>query len=140
MREKVEHTRTRAILRARYAQAHKHIAQLADRGEGQHALEVILHKGNACSIDGGYSANPGYHPKGRGIGRGEEREGTRYHIHTSSDHSCRVDKCTDRRWTFHGRWQPDMQRHLRRLTYRTAENQDHRQGQQPFIHVWNSSR
>src|SRR5258708_255477 len=130
--KEVEHTRAIAVL-ATNTETHEHIAKLADRREGQHAFEVGLYQGNRGSKDSGDATNPGYNLESRGVGRDEEREGTRHHINTGGNHSCRVDESTNRGRTFHGRGQPHMQRHLGRLTDGPTEDQDHRQGQQTCI-------
>src|SRR2546421_5241070 len=90
VRKQVKHTRARSILSARYTQADKHIAKLADGGESQHTLEVILHQGYRCGKERGDGANPGDHLEGQWVRRSKKREGTCDHVYTGSDHRCRV--------------------------------------------------
>src|SRR6266567_8440978 len=92
MREEVEHARTGCILRTTNAKAHKHIPKLADGRERQHALEVGLYQSNSGSEEGSNRANPGHNRKSCGIGCCEEREGTRNHVDTGSDHRGSVDQ------------------------------------------------
>src|SRR6266571_2381291 len=89
MCEEVEHARARAIHTARYTKANEHVAKLADRREGQHALEVSLCERTHCCIDSGDAANPGNDLES--VGR-VEREGACHHVDASRDHGRRVDE------------------------------------------------
>src|SRR5207247_10473642 len=136
--EEVEHARPIVIYRTAYPQASKQETKLADRGEGQHPFEVGLYESNRRSEDGANTANPGNHLKRCRICRREEWKCASYHIDARRDHGRGVDQGADRRGTLHSSREPELQRHLRRLSNGTTEDQDHGQRQQtlvPTLHV-----
>ena len=49
----------------------------------------------------------------------KERVAARDHVDACGHHGCGVDECRDRSGTFHGVWQPDVQRDLRAFTSST---------------------
>src|SRR2546421_3934776 len=86
MCEQVEHARPWTIHLTGYAQTHKHIAKLTDRGEGEHALEVGLGEGSECGIERRNRTHPGHHLKCSGVSSCKKRIGTSDHIDTRSHH------------------------------------------------------
>jgi len=140
VREEVKHAGAGAIGCAGHTQTNEHVAQLADRREGQHALEIVLREGDQRGEDGGDAAHPGHNEKCRRASRREEREGTRYHVDASRDHRGGVDQRADGRRAFHRGRQPDMQRDLGGFANRAAEDEDHCQRQQTLIHVRHARR
>src|SRR5437667_3269074 len=136
--EQVEHARANAVIsRTGYTQTNKHIAQLTDRREGQHAFEIGLDKRDGGGKEGRNATDPGHHTERFRTCRREKWRCTCNHIDTSSDHRRGVDECTDGCWTFHSGGEPDVQRNLRRLTDSTTEDEDHRNGQQRWIQMSN---
>ena len=68
VREQVEHRRDHghaASRRVAGAQRQEHVAELADRRVGQHALEVGLRQGDQRGEQGGEAADAGDHELGR---------------------------------------------------------------------------
>ena len=108
------------------AKPEEHVAQLADRGVGQHALDVVLaERDEAC-----------HERRDRPHRRDHHQDVRREHRHRAPDevHACRdhggcVDQCADRRRAFHGIRKPDMEAELRALANRTEEEAESRGGE-----------
>ena len=90
VREQVEHAGRDARQRAG-AQAQEHVAQLADRRIGQHALQIGLRHGDHAAQGGGREADQGYNVLG--IGRNhEQRRAAGDHVDAGRDHRGGVDQ------------------------------------------------
>ena len=72
MREEVEDGGSEAEQRAG-AEACEHVAELADRGIGEHPLEIVLHRANERGQEGRRSADNRYHREGAGAGGKQRR-------------------------------------------------------------------
>ena len=108
------------------AASHHHVAQLADRGVGQHPLDVVLGQRDGGGEDGGEGADTGHNGHG---GRSQHEQHVRagHHVYPGGDHGGGVNQGADRRGSFHGVRQPDVQRKLRGLSYSPdKEQQGHR--------------
>ena len=101
-----------------HTESHDHIAQLTDRGVGQHAFNVILSHGDRGAQHRRDPPDVGDHHQRVGS---EDREHPGDHIHAGRHHRGSVDQGTHRRWAFHGVGEPDVKRELRRLAHRAAE-------------------
>ena len=110
-----------------------HVADLADRGVGQDALQVPLRTGAAGGIEGGGSAGDGN--GGQGHGRSpDQREHACQQVDAGGDHGGGMDLGRDRRGAGHGVRQPDRQRQLGRLAGRPDQQQDPQCGDDPGRH------
>ncbi len=102
--------------------AHKHVAKLAHRRIGQHALDIGLHAGDGRGEERGRPADDA-DDRQRSWGRAEDDRAARHQIDARRHHRRRVDQRAHRRRAFHRVGQPDMQRQLRRLRRRRHEEQ-----------------
>ena len=125
--EQVEHARDDGVRAGRRradgaAEAEEHVAELAQRGIGQHALEVVLRQGDQGGEQGREAADAG--DDELGVRRVlKERGAASHEVDAGRDHRRGVDQGADRRRAFHGVGQPHVQRELGRLAGRPAEEQ-----------------
>jgi len=108
-----------------------HEPKLRNRRVREHALDVVLRDADRRGEERGECADNrdgGHRGSARFGGGNVERVRARDQIHTRGDHRRGVDQRADGRGTFHRIRQPDVQRKLRGLANRPAENQqrDHR--------------
>ena len=98
-----------------HPERHDHVAQLRDRGVGQHLLDVALHEGHAGSDDGGEAADEG-HQVDRAAADLEALEEdavhTGDHEDAGHDHGGCVDERRNRRRAGHGVRQPGVEEEL----------------------------
>ena len=93
----------------------EHVAELADRGVGQHLLDVVLGDGDTGCVERRGSTDDG-DDRGRiAAGDVQDRADAAHQIHTSGDHRGRVDQGRHRGGAFHRVGQPQVQRQLRTL-------------------------
>ncbi len=93
--------------------AQEHVAELADRRVGEHALDVVLHEADGGGEDRGERADD----RDRGECRGRvrvDRRRARHHVDAGRDHGRGVDESRDRGRAFHGVGQPDVEREAAR--------------------------
>ena len=102
--------------------AEEHVAQLADRGIGQHPLDVGLHQGDAGSEQRRDRPDARHHVH-RDRRQQVQRLAAHHHVDARRDHGGSVNQGTNRRWPFHGVGQPHVQRNLRRFTHGADEEQ-----------------
>ncbi len=130
--EQVEHTGhiTQPMMEFRtcHTQRHHHKRNLRNGGECQHTFDVNLrtshHRGIQCRQGTHYHDN--IHCRSL---HQIKREQAGYQVDTGHNHRSGMDKCRHRGGAFHCIGQPDVQRHHRRLTHTTHENQHKRPGQ-----------
>ena len=119
MGRQMEHRRRRAV----EANGHHHVAELRERRIGQDALDVVLLDGDDGGQQGGEPANPRDDLQRMGAGDIEQEEHAAKHVHARGDHRRGMNQGADGRGAFHGVGQPDVQRKLRALAHRAAEDQ-----------------
>ena len=93
------------------AEAREHVAELADRGVGEHPLEIVLHGGDQA----GHKRRRRPHDRhgGERVGAGHEKRcASRHEVDARCDHRRRVDQGAGGRGAFHRVGEPDMQRQL----------------------------
>ena len=110
VREQVKHAAGDAEHRAG-SEGQEHVAELADRGVGQHALEIELREGDQPGEQRGEPADDGDDELSGGR-RGEQRRAAGHHVHAGGDHRGGVNERADGRRAFHRIGQPDVQREL----------------------------
>ncbi len=110
-------------------QADEHISELAYGGISDDALYVELCQRDGRRENRSYASGPGDDVK-RGLGLVEYRVTAGHHKYARGHHSRRMDQCGDRGGAFHRVRQPDMQRKLRGLPYRSHEEQERDDGVQ----------
>ena len=122
--DQIEHAGRRCVFRAE-ARHHHHQAERGDRRIGEHQLEVGL----ADRQQGAHDQRGTAEDRQNGLPGDRVTEG-RVHPHDEIDtrfhHGGRVQIGRNRRRRFHGIGQPEMERELRGLGERTAEQQDQR--------------
>ena len=123
VRPQMEHRRAAFDVR-REARSHDHVAELRERGVGEDALDVVLLRGHERGEDARDAADPRDDHPGDRRKIDEERE-TREHVHARGDHRRGVDERGDGRGAFHRVRQPCVERELRALSNRTAEDEEH---------------
>ncbi len=97
------------------SQGEEHVAELADGGVGEYALDVRLHEADGGSEERGGAADDGdYEHRGRGVGEENVRAGD--YVDAGGDHRRGVNQGADRGGAFHGVRQPDIEGKLRRFT------------------------
>ena len=111
--EKVEHAGGDAQQRSR-SQTEEHVAELADRGIGEHALEVVLRKRDQGRHQCREAADQRHHELRLGR-RHEQRAEPGDHVHPAGDHRRGVNQRAYRGRAFHRVGKPDVQRELRAL-------------------------
>ena len=97
------------------AESQEHVAELADGGVGEDALDIGLHQRDAGGQDRGEGSD-GSDDGGGDRGQLEKRRRAGDHVDTGGHHGRRVDQCGDGRGAFHRVGQPDVERELRRLS------------------------
>jgi hypothetical protein len=118
----------------RHGEADEHVAELTDGGVRQHPLDVVLHQRDGGGEERGEAPNVAHHrQRSRIRGGGVDREEPRYQIDACRHHRRGVDQRAHRRRAFHRVRQPDVQRELRGLAHRAAEDQDHRRGDDELV-------
>ena len=124
VREQVEHpARVRAD-----PDGDEHVADLGHRRVGDHALDVGLDERDEAGED----ERDGAERRGRVLHRArelEERRRARDQVDAGGHHRRRVDQGADRRRAFHRVRQPRVERELRRLGDRAAEQAERDQDQ-----------
>ena len=93
------------------SQGQHHISKLTDSRISQYALNSMLGKGNTCGKKGCKSTQPSNNAH-HCWQLAEQEISTSYQIYTSYNHCSCVDESRHRSRTFHGIWQPYMQREL----------------------------
>ena len=104
----------------RQADGHDHVAELRERRVGEDALDVVLLDGDERREQRGEAADVGDDVQRVGV---EQKQHPAKHVNAGGHHRRGVDQGGDGRRAFHRVRQPDMQRELRRLADRAAENQ-----------------
>ena len=96
------------------AKAREHVAQLADRGVGEHPFEIVLDRPD----EGGHQRRRGpddrHHRERPGAG-GKKRCRSRDQVDARCHHRRRMNQGAGRRGALHRIGQPDVQRQLRAL-------------------------
>ena len=117
------------------ADSHDHVAELGERGVGEDFFDVVLLGGHQRGGQGGESAGPGDDLAGDESGHDvmwnfEREVNAEKHVDTGRDHGGGVNECGNRSGAFHRIGQPDVERELRGLADRPAEDaeQRHRKG------------
>lgn len=110
-----------------HGQRARHVAELADRGVGEDAFDVVLREGGERRADHGDRGHHGEHGERRGRG-GEHGEETGHEVDTGGDHRRRVDQRGDGGGAYHGIRQPGVQRELGRLARDTGDQQQRDHG------------
>ena len=93
------------------AEAREHVAELADRGVGEHPFEVVLHGANQRRDQGRRRSHDRHQRQGAGAGD-EQRCRAGDEVDARRHHRGGVDQGAGRRGAFHGVGQPDVQREL----------------------------
>ncbi len=110
------------------ADAQEHVAELADRGVGQHLLDVVLNEGDARREQRRRRADEGHREHDRGAQHEDARHAADQ-VDASGDHGGGVDQRADRGGARHGVGQPDVQGELRALAGAAQEQrQAHQRG------------
>ena len=106
---------------AAQAKRQHHVAELADRRVGKHALDVDDDERKQRRYQGCRTADGGdRHP--RVVRHLVDREHTGDQVDAGDDHRRSVDQCGNRRRAFHGIRQPNMKRELRGLARCSGEH------------------
>ena len=84
----------------RGTQRHGHVAELRQRGIGNHALDVVLDDAQKAHEERGDCAD-GHDKRQRGVGQLEERRHARHHEDAGSHHGCCMNECRDWGRAFH---------------------------------------
>ncbi len=113
VREQVEHARRHAAR----AQCEHHVAKLADRREGQDALDVVVGQAHGRREDGREAADDRDDVSACGTASNSGKV-ARHQVDARRHHRRRVDQGRDRRRALHGVGQPDVQRELAALADR----------------------
>ncbi len=121
VREEVEHARRHAAR----AERQEHVAELADRREGQDALDVVVDQAHRRREDRREAADDRDDRQRQGH-RLEQRERARHQVDARGDHGRGMDQGGDRRRALHRVWQPDVERELAALADRAQEDPDAR--------------
>ena len=104
------------------AECGKHVAELRERGEGEHALDIGLRERNGRGEDCGEDADRS-DDEHRLVACGKEWAHACHQVDTGVHHRCGVDECGDRSRSLHCVGEPDVERELCRLSDRAAEDQ-----------------
>ncbi len=104
-------------------QGPEHVAELADRGVGEHALDVVLGQGGEAGTEHRDGRHDG-HDHQCGPGGREDREEAGDEVDTGGDHRRGVDQCGDRGGARHGVREPGVQRELRGLARDAGEQEE----------------
>ncbi len=114
-------------------QRQHHQSQVADGGIGQNPLQVGGDQSDGGSPQSSDQAHDGHHHQG--IPRClEDGQGTGHQVYAGSHHGSGVDQGANRRWTFHGVGQPDVEGELGGLARGSQEYQDGGGGGYPMAH------
>ena len=105
-----------------HPQRQEHVANLADGGIGQNALDVALGQRRAARHQQGGQADEGHQQLHRGC-QFEQHMGARDKVDASRHHRGSVDQGADGRRARHGIGQPGLQGQLRRLAHGAAQQQ-----------------
>ena len=105
-----------------HAQRREHVAQLGQRGVGQHALDVLLGERDGRGEDGREDADRGDQDE-RLWCMGEDGAAAGDEVDAGVDHRGGVDEGADRRRALHRVRQPDVERELGALAHGAAEQQ-----------------
>ena len=116
------------VARHANAEGHHHEGYLRNCGEGEHALDVALRTSHSRSIERGERTDPNDNAQALGRILNPEREEAGNLIDTSHNHRGSVNQGTDRRRTFHGIGQPNVQGEHGTLTSTTDKHQHQRGG------------
>src|SRR6266404_5037812 len=109
------------------SEGEEHVAELADRGVGEDALDVRLHEADGGSEERGGAADDGDDEhRSRSVSEENVRAGD--DVDPGGDHGGGVNQCADRCGAFHGVRQPDIEGKLRRFTASAHEEQQARDG------------
>ena len=96
------------------AEGKYHIAQLAHRGVGQNAFDIVLHESDCCGKKSCKPADAGDHRQCRLV---KEREHPADEVYPRSNHRCGMYERAHRSRAFHGVGKPHVQRKLRTLAH-----------------------
>ena len=96
------------------AKACEHVAQLADRGVGEHPLEIVLHRADEGRDERRRGTDDRHHREGAGAG-GKQRRRPGDQVDAGRHHRRRMDQGAGGRGALHGVGQPDVQWQLRAL-------------------------
>ncbi len=105
------------------AVAQEHVADLRERREGEHPLDIILPSRHDRTEEGAQRTDPG-DGQGRRVSHLVDRVGTGDQVDAGGDHGGRMDQGGDRGRALHGVRQPGVQRHLGRLGDRTDQQEN----------------
>ena len=105
--------------------AHDHVAELRECRVSEDAFDVVLLDGDERGQQRGKSTDPRNH--GQRIRRKDEEHAAQ-HVNAGGHHRRGVDQRADGRRAFHRVGQPDVQRKLRGLAHRAAEDQQASEG------------
>ena len=102
---------------------HHHVAELTDRGVGEHAFDIVLHQGNRRRHERRNQTDDGYHQ--RCLSRPDKNShGARHQVDTRCHHGRGVDQRRYRRGALHRVRQPYVQGELGRFADSAAEHKD----------------
>ena len=105
--------------RAGHSHGHDHVTELRQRRAGENAFDVVLLDGHQRGQQRRDAADPGNHLQRRGV---ENEKDAAQHVNARCHHGRRMNQRADRRGALHRVRQPDVQRKLRRLAHRAAED------------------
>ena len=122
VRREVKHRRRGRV----DADREHHVAELRERRVGEDALDVILLHRHQRREQRGESTDPADDFERVRAGDVEDEKHAAQHVNARGHHRRRVDQRAHGRRAFHRIGQPDVQRELRALAHRAAENQQAR--------------
>src|SRR5258708_31109487 len=110
----------------------EHVAELADSGVGEDALDVGLHEADGGGEDGGGAANDGDDEHGGGR-MGEENVRAGGDVNSGGDHGGGGEQGGDRRGALHSGGGPKVKGERRGITPRAHEKQPARASGRPRL-------